>query len=350
MTRETEVQDIRVMIISVDIGDRSVSQRDFKEIHELERGFAEVYRTRLRPRLDTLQDQRNAAVRRTLLDLAALIALALFAGFVTWDHFGEDYLGPLVFGEAVVGLAGYMLVRRRSRGWRDRMFAIVMPEITGFIGNLDYSANARDPQFAEAFRTRNLVGGHNRADIEHHVSGSRRGTPFEVAQAHLEQVTRGRNSSRRTVFKGLLVKVRAPYPVSPMIHVARDYGGMLNRVAEALTLGHRRNRERVVFDDAAFEERFAVYSADADLARATITPGLTRALIAIDDEIGGQGRDAPLTAVFDGDWFYMAIPRRQDLLAMPSILRSDIDLEAAIHDIFADMTRLQRLIDRLHGY
>ena len=54
--------------------------------------------------------------------------------------------------------------------------------------------------------------------------------------------------------------------------------------------------------------------------------------------------------MFDGDWFYMAIPRRQDLLAMPSILRSEIDLEAAIHDIFADMTRLQRLIDRLHGY
>ena len=113
------------------------------------------------------------------------------------------------------------------------------------------------------------------------------------------------------------MKVRAPYPVSPMIHVARDYGGVLNRVAEALTLGHRRHRERVVFDDAAFEERFAVYSADADLARATITPGLARALITIDDEIGGQGRDAPLTAVFDGDWFYMAIPRRQDLLAMP---------------------------------
>jgi len=104
-----------------------------------------------------------------------------------------------------------------------------------------------------------------------------------------------------------------------------------------------------VFDDAAFEERFAVYSADADLARATITPGLARALITIDDEIGGQGRDAPLTAVFDGDWFYMAIPRRQDLLAMPSILRFDINLEASIHEIFADMTRLQRVIDRLHG-
>jgi hypothetical protein len=350
MPRETEVQDICGRIKPVGMGDSSVSQRDFKEIHELERGFAEVYRTRLRPRLDELQRQRNTAVQRTLLELAALIALAIFAGFIAWDYLGEDYLGPLVIGEALAASGGYMLVRRRSRGWRDRMFAIVMPEITGFIGNLDYSKGAPDPDFADAFHTRNLVGAHNRTDIEHHIAGTRRGTPFEVAQAHLEQVSRGRNNRRDTVFKGLLVRVRAPFSVSPMIHIARDYGGVLNRVAEVFTLGHRRNRERVVFDDAAFEDRFAVYSADADRARAIITPGLARALIAIDDEIGGQGRNAPLTAVFDGEWFYMAIPRRQDLLAMPSILRGEIDLEAAIHDIFADMTRLQRLIDRLHGH
>ena len=75
------------------------------EIHELERGFAEVYRTRAAARVSTRcsGSAKSGRAARRCSKLAALIALALFAGFLTWDYFGEDYLGPLAFGEAMVG-------------------------------------------------------------------------------------------------------------------------------------------------------------------------------------------------------------------------------------------------------
>ena len=322
-----------------------VIDRSFTEIHELERGFAQVYRDRLAPRLDDLRRDRAAAKTRTLIEIVILVILAL-VGIVALNRVTEEWQGPIIFAEIMLVAGGFMLVQYRSRGWRDRMFTIIMPEITGFIGNLDYSARSPDKDFCEPFRRNRLIDSGNHTRFEHHLAGTRRGTPFEVVQATIERTSR---RSRRVIFKGLLVKVRAPYPIPAKIHIARDYGEGFNEIAELFTFGHRRHAERVVFPDSAFEERFAVYCADADLARNTITPGLARALVTIDDEMGSGGRDEPLTAAFDGEWFYMAIPRTEEILALPSIVNPSIDIESAIHAAFADINRLQQIVDRLHG-
>ncbi|MCC5978131.1 MAG: DUF3137 domain-containing protein [Salinarimonas sp.] len=319
--------------------------RSFTEIHELERGFAQVYRDRLAPRLDDLQRARSSAMRRTLIEIGLLVVIALI-GIVALNRVTEEWQGPILFAEILLFAGGFMLVQRRSRGWRDRMFAIIMPEITDFIGNLSYSARGPGKVFCEPFQRNRLIDNGNHTRLEHHVTGTRRGTPFEVVQANIERTSR---RSRNVVFKGLLLKVRAPYAIPHKILIARDHGDGFNQIAELFTFGYRRSNERVVFPDETFEARFAVYCADADLARNTITPGLARALITIDDEIGGKGRGEALTAAFDGEWFYMAIPRNEELLALPSILSPGIDIEAAIHGVFADITRLQRVIDRLHG-
>ncbi len=323
-----------------------MGDRSFIEIHELERGFAHIYRDRLAPRLDDLQRARSAAMRRTLIEIGLLVIIAVI-GIVALNRVTEEWQRPILVAETLIFAGGFMLISRRSRSWRDQMFAIVMPEITGFIGNLAYNARGPGKAFCEPFERNRLIDKGNRTLLEHHVTGTRRGTPFEVVQANIAR-TRGR--SRSVVFKGLLLKVRTPYPIPHKILIARDHGEGFNRIAEFFTFGYRRGAERVVFPDETFETRFAVYCADADLARSTITPGLARAFITIDDEVGGKGRDKPLTAAFDEEWFYMAIPRKKELLALPSILTPGIDLEAAIHAIFADITRLQRVIDRLHGH
>ncbi len=319
--------------------------RSFTEIHELERGFAQVYRDRLAPRLDELRRDRAAAQRRMVIEIVILVILALI-GIVALNRVTEEWQGPIIFAEIMLVAGGFLLVQHRTRGWRDRMFTLIMPEITGFIGHLDYSARSPDKDFCEPFRRNRLIDSGNHTRFEHYLAGTRRGTPFEVVQANIERTGR---RSRRVIFNGLLVKVRAPYPIPAKIHIARDYGEGFNEIAELFTFGHRRHEERVVFPDSAFEERFAVYCADADLARNTITPGLARALVTIDDEMGSGGRDEPLTAAFDGDWFYMAIPRREEILALPSIVNPSIDIEGAIHAAFADINRLQQIIDRLHG-
>jgi len=322
-----------------------VIDRSFTEIHELERGFAQVYRERLVPRLDDLRRDRVAAQRRTMIEIGLLIVLAVI-GIIVLNGVTEEWQGPIIFAEVLLFAGGFMLIQRRSRGWRDRMLGIVMPEITGFVGNLDYATRGPGKAYCEPFQRNRLIDSGNHTRLEHHITGTRRGTPFEVVQADIERSSR---RSRRTIFKGLLVKVRAPYPIGQTILIARDYGEGFNEIAELFSFGHRRGRDRVVFPDGDFEKRFAVYCADADLARNTITPALARALVVIDDEMGGAGRREPLTAAFDGDWFYMAIPRDEELLALPSILTPGIDIEGAIHAVFADINRLQQIIDRLHG-
>ena len=102
-------------------------------------------------------------------------------------------------------------------------------------------------------------------------------------------------------------------------------------------------------------KRQAVYCADPETARRFVTPGFKSAMVTIDDKIGGRsflqsilpGSRTSLTAAFEGDTFYMAIERSKRLLDTRTLLRSDVSIEDEIHTIFADLTLLHRIIDKL---
>ncbi len=322
----------------------------FTERTAIERGFAGVFRDRLAPQLAELRQARESRAATTKL-LLALIAGAVGAVIVLSLMLLGEY-GPMIATTAVVlGFGfGWEIVRRRSRAFGQEIIEIAMPEICRFLGDMRYSRNGADESFVKPFETLRLVGSSNRKSVEHHVAGSHRGTRFELVQATLVQRRRGsKNSTSSTVFDGLLIRIGVPRAAPNTILIAKDHGRFVNAFMERLFIGRRRTAHRVEMRDTEFERRFAVYCANHDVARAFVTPGFMQALIAIDNEIGGAGRRRALAAAFEGDTFFLAVGRRKRFLGTSSLLKGDVDIEADIHAIFADMTLLHAIIDRLHG-
>jgi hypothetical protein len=321
----------------------------FTERTAIEQGFAAVYRERLAPKLESLRRERAEQATTTWVLLALYLAghvlvVALLYYFLDGD---EGFAIVMLF---TAGIGSYELVRRRSGAFGQRLIAIVMPEIGRFLGDLRYSPEGPGDSFLTPFAALNLVGSFNRTTVEHHVSGAHRSTGFELVQAHLLQHNRGSKNGPRTVFRGLLIRIQAPVVAPASIRIVRDYGGFLTAALEWFSLGNRKRAHRIVMSDTEFERRFAVYCADPTIARSFVNPGFMKAMLAIDDEVGGARmlRQGALIAAFEGDTFYMAISRRKRLLDTSSLLRGNVSIEEEIHAIFADLTLLHRIIDRLH--
>lgn len=321
----------------------------FTERTAIEHGFAAVYRERLAPQLESLRRERadQTATTRLLLALylgGHVVLVALLHLFLNADG------GFAIVMLVTAGVGSYELVRRRSTAFGQRLVTIVMPEIGRFVGNLRYSPEGPGEAFVGPFEALNLVGTSNEKTVEHHVSGMHRNTGFELAQATLVQRSRGGRKRVRLVFRGLLVRIRSPAAVPAPIRIVRDHGHFITTLMEWFRISSRKRAHRVIMSDEEFEQRFAVYCADPAIAESFVNPGFMKAILAIDDEIGGTNllQQAALTAAFEGDTFYMAISRDKRLLDTRSLLRSDVSIEEEIHAIFADLTLLHRIIDRLN--
>ncbi len=317
----------------------------FTERGAIEHGFAPIYHGRIAPRLDALQRKREIAARKTKRDVSIIAAVAIAAalGLVIALGLLGAVLAALVLMFSLAG--GLILSSSRSEDFGQQVIDIVMPEITAFL-DLRYEPEGPDAAFVEPFRRLGILPRTNRTHLSHHIAGAHRGTQFELCRAGLVQKESGKDGKSYTLFSGLAARISVPAPAASPVLVGRDMGRFGNGLLESLSTSGRRSEHRVVMDDAAFEERFAVYCESDDIARRFVTPAFMRALLTIDDEIGGSEEGARVAAAFDGDDFYLALSR-SGFLAPGSVF--DGDLEDRIHRIFSDMTQLHGIIDRLHG-
>jgi len=326
----------------------------FTERTAIEQGFAPVFRERLAPRLEALRRERVAQSGMTWFLIAMILGghVALLA-FLYFMHFADE--GFVIVMLFTAGISIFELVRRRSGAFGQRLVEIVMPEIGRFLGEIHYDRAGPGEAFVKPFEDLKLVGSANEKTVEHHIRGTHHGVGFELVQADLVNRRRGSKNGPETVFKGLLVRIQVPVVPPSGILIARDRGRLINTLLEWFSIGRRKSAHRIPMRDAEFERRFAVYCADPDTARRFVTPGFKSAMVTIDDEIGGRsflqtifpGSRTSLAAAFEGDTFYMAITRSRRLLDTRTLLRSDVSIEDEIHAIFADLTLLHRIIDKL---
>ncbi len=124
--------------------------------------------------------------------------------------------------------------------------------------------------------------------------------------------------------------------------MAQDNGAVGNRfTAWFKGLG---GMNAVAFDDPAFEERYTVYSDNAEDARGMLSPGFRQSLVAI-----AQAHDQPIRAAFDGGRFLLAMESRESFFEPASVFQSAHQMDERISTLVREMTIVHRLIDYLHG-
>ena len=326
----------------------------FTETTRIEEGFGAVYEQRVQPALARLEEERRARLGKAQryaalpLGVAALfVLLALFRA----DGIEDKLLGsvlPAAFG----GVIAWFLWRMQAHRWSGSVAEAVMPAVCDFVGEMAYDREARERFPLDRLQALGMVGSFDRTNLADRLEGRYRDAPFELVEAHLTRTSSGGSdgdSKTTTVFDGILFRVGVPKPAPTRILIARDYGGMGNRLAGLFTRGQGRGMSRVEMDHARFEAAFEVHADDPTAARDYLPPAFLDNLLAIGESEGGRKGLKGMRAGFQGDSFYLGLEREGDFLAMGSLTTPVDAIEDDLHSVFEDIALVRRIIDRLHG-
>lgn len=317
-----------------------MAEYSFTERTPLEEGFAQVFQEKLVPILKRHETERLSLKRRAQYWMGGTAATGA-GGF----GLGAGYEGePFGLVAGVVGGVGAFGARALyEQRWKSGLGAEILPVLCDFLGEMRYGEAKVNIGTLERL---GVVPNHDSASTEDHVAGTHKGLDWALAEAVLTQRTRdskGRTKST-TVFRGLVFQIAVDAP-APKIYFARDRGSMLNWVSESFS-GTRRGMEKVTIDDAEFESTYEVYSDDPAAAKAYIGPGLIEGLKLLAQH---ESKRSYIAAAFEGDWFYLGLPRTGDFLSLGSLFRPTHDIEEDLHSALWDLDLPRRAIDVLTG-
>jgi hypothetical protein len=335
--------------------------KSFTECAPIEKGFAEVFGTRIAPRLSELENRRQAllktAKRHAGFALAAGAALGLlFATFGT----GTQGIGGVIAGFAIplaFGAVGaFLLWRRQAAKWSGSVARTVMPDVCDFLGDISFDPEAIKGFPLERMQKLGVIRRFSRAEISDRLEGRWRDTPFEIVEAELISTKErrgtsddrhGTDRSETTLFKGLLMRVGVPEPIPTRILLVRNYGPG-NKLMEMFGAAGR-DLPKIETGHEAFDRAFTAYAADAETARKVLVPGFLDSFLRIAEAESGRPGAQGLEAGFHDESFFMALERDDDFLAMGRLTVPADEIEDDLHGVFADIATARRIIDRLHG-
>lgn len=325
----------------------------FTERGPIESGFAKRFDDDIAPELVRIEEQRKALLQKAKKHAGIPLVIAtLLALLILWS---TEKLTPGLFGAGIVlvvgGLAVLGLWNRQAKKWRGAVAETVMPTVCDFLGDLEYDKAARKRFPLDRIQGLGLIGKFTSSRLEDRIEGTYRDTEFEMVEATLRHESRDSDGDSRTktVFKGLLIRIGVPQPVTTDILITRELGSIGNKLGEMFSFGTGRSMPRVEFDHDDFEAAFAVYADDPDAARSTMPAPFLDSLLAIAEEEGGKKGARAMTAGFQESSFYLALSRDEDFMEMGSLTTPVREIEEDLHGVFHDLAVIRRIIDRLHG-
>lgn len=321
---------------------------NFTERSPIESGFAAVFDTQIKPQLIEFEFERKAVLRRTYLQMAALLAVGvaiMIAG--NFVAYGEYLVPALIFGGAL-GLGGaYMMHKNACARWTSKIKDAAMPAICDHVGDLTYSASGSGFSLS-AMENMRLLPKYDNAYRRALMRGTHNGSGFEMVHTTLTETHYDNENRRRThtVFRGLLFRIDMPTPAPGQIVLMRDRGKIGNKLAEKLAFGSTRSLPKVSFDDGPFEAAFEVYATQPEAAQTYLSGALRAALLRIGSEQGNGAKG--MVAGFERGSFYIALERSGSFMTMGSLTTPVHEIEEDLHGIFDDIAISHQVIDRLH--
>lgn len=313
----------------------------FTEREPYEAGFAEIFSRDIAPKLEEAEESRLGYIeeRRRRLKIT-VIATAVTAALLIALYFTLGLDLRLLVLSALVALIGYMWSSSTSVEYGDDLKDVIIGPACQFFDDLEYRREPDDRFDHKRFQKLGLVNSGN-VSLEDLFTGSHRGTKFNMVEA---DITSRSHNTTTTEFKGLLFEIAAPIEFTCRVIIGRDSGNIGNALTGFFKSSFGK-QERVTFDDAAFEKRYAVYTDNPDEAYRLVTPGLCKTMVDLADAYDEKS----LSAAFVDNVFLLAMPVEDDLFELGSISQSALDCEDDIHKLLKSIIIAHRVIDYLHG-
>ncbi|WP_323768252.1 DUF3137 domain-containing protein [Antarctobacter sp.] len=320
----------------------------FIEKSPIETGFAEVFAQRVAPKLDRLEAKRAELLKAGWRNFGITMAIGVLIGgaLAIWND--------LVIGIFVVVfflIPAFAIRSSQSKKWSGEVAETVMPAVCDFLGDVQYDRKASNSFSATQAKEMGLVRGFDHAKLEDHMTGTWRGTGFEMVEAKLTTRTKSNSNSssnESTVFQGLLFRISLPHPAPTRILIARNFGRTLNKLASFFSSDKTRGMPRIETGHVEFEKDFELHAQTPDGVLEYLPPAFLDNLTAI-GSAEAEGGTMGLVAAFEGTDFWLALSRTKPFLEMAKINEPVDTITEELHGVFDDMALVRRIIDRLHG-
>jgi hypothetical protein len=299
-------------------------------------GFDALFRDRVVPLLAAMESERVAtlAARRRWWQAGVGIGVAVAAVIGLWM---ADVILGLVFGlfagMAVASGGEGRLLRLRQRVKAGIMPAILAPHGAAYTPDLDHGPSL------EAFQALWLVDSHpDDQSFQDMVTGIHAGCAYLLYEAHLVRIVRTRNGTRRrTLFRGLLIRLVFPRAFAGTTLVLRD-GGVFNAARDAFT-----RLDRVGLGDTVFERQFEVLGSDQVEARYLVDPVFMERLMEVETRFAAND----IRCAFQDGALHIAFSRQNAF--EPDDLQRPLTDPANARRIHDEMVAILDLIDHLVG-
>ncbi|MEM8790243.1 MAG: DUF3137 domain-containing protein [Pseudomonadota bacterium] len=309
----------------------------FTERGEVERGFAEVFHQKIVPILKNRETEQIRRRRNLIVGAGGIGSFGVLAGFLVGMAQADTSNGFVIAAVGLVaafGIAGY-----QQSKWRDGLGSEILPIVARFLGDMVYG---REEISLHDFDDRGLLPRYTISELEDPIAGEHKGLSWAAVEARLS-VRRGRRGGRRTVFRGLLMRIEIFGPAPQILMVPRG-SAALTWLSELFS-STRDSDQRLETGIAPFDARVITYARDPEAARGFVNERFAFGLL----EIGRSISTRPVAAGMQGKWLYLAIPHRRDFLSLGSLWTPVQRIEEDLHRVIEELTLPRRVIDMLSG-
>lgn len=318
---------------------------EFVEQAPYETGFSEVYDHQIAPFLRDKEQERQAAVARSMIwvkvILAVSVVLAALASLKVHPLLG---IFPMAFG----GGAALMIYLERGSKVAADVSEFIRPILCGFLGKMKLHPEAPAGFLPiDDLVDLQVLPKSERVRQEIAITGTWRDTGYKLLKVGCTESYRDHDDKRRTrtLFSGIVLEIDCPVDMPRTVFV-HDFGETLNKLyswaSRNILPPHRWD---LGLQDA--EQVFEVYTDDPDALARNIKPQFAYTLVDIAKQY--QGGRAYCAAAFSGRRFYLALSLPHSFMGFNVGNAPLSEANASIHRALQDLMTPRQIIDALHG-
>lgn len=293
-----------------------------KTYSQMRKEFQEVFFKKISPGLSKYESERLRQFGYTRAVKIAALIIILVLVFLT----KQIDIGLIVFICCIAGAVCFGLKKKFENEIKQK----IMPYVCKCLGDLKWKY--AQCSFEQLLCKSGIIDRYNRVSYDDSFTGIYKDINYEICETSFYYTTgTGKNSSTRTVFKGVMIK----------LDMNKSFTG--NTVIRPDTLKHASpaaNLKHTTLEDVVFEKKFDVFTDDEVEARYLITPSFMERLNNMKTAFSADR----VSCAFYDKYLLVGLHTSNDLFSIGS-LKEPVNDGKQFFTMFEEILSIIKLID-----
>ena len=293
-----------------------------KTYSQMRKEFQEVFFKKISPGLSKYESERLRQFGYTRAVKIAALIIILVLVFLT----KQIDIGLIVFICCIAGAVCFGLKEKFENEIKQK----IMPYVCKCLGDLKWKY--AQCSFEQLLCKSGIIDRYNRVSYDDSFTGIYKDINYEICETSFYYTTgTGKNSSTRTVFKGVMIK----------LDMNKSFTG--NTVIRPDTLKHASpaaNLKHTTLEDVVFEKKFDVFTDDEVEARYLITPSFMERLNNMKTAFSADR----VSCAFYDKYLLVGLHTSKDLFSIGS-LKEPVNDGKQFFTMFEEILSIIKLID-----